>query len=125
MFKNNLSYSNSFLVSLKLEKFHENGFAPKSIVFIRMFYDLTSKHIMSMQKLTRPHEIYLARKKLESYIMFHLKASKGRYKTFKMCEKLVMLNNIFHRNVFRILYLELFQYAEITYLFNACNKWSS
>lgn len=40
MFKNNLSYSNSSLVSLKLEKFHENGFAPKSIVFIRMFYDL-------------------------------------------------------------------------------------
>lgn len=67
---------------------------------------------MSLQKLTRLHDISLARKKLESYIMFNFKAPKGRYKTFKKCEKLVMLPNIFHRNVFIILYFELFQYAK-------------
>lgn len=71
-----------------------------------------SKSVMSLQKLTRPHEISLARKKLGSYIMSHFKATKGRYKTFKNCEKLVMLNNIFNLNVFRVSYFKLFQYAK-------------
>lgn len=76
------------------------------------FMILNSKSIMSLQKLTRLHDISLARKKLDSYIMSHFKAPKRRYKTFKKCEKLVMLNNIFHLNVFRIFYFELFQYAK-------------
>lgn len=59
-----------------------------------------------MQKLTYPHEISLARKKLGSYIMSHFKAPKERYKKFKKCEKLIMLNNIFHLNVFRIFYFK-------------------
>lgn len=72
---------------------------------------------MSLQKLTRPHEISLARKKLESLIMSHFKAPKGRYKTFKKC-KISNVEQYFSSKTYLEYFISnCFNMPKITYLF--------